>query len=81
MFNLAADFENNNNLEKTILNSRPPIFWKDKEIIKKQINNWKKNQINQLMIDINDVELKIKQNYENAIRITSNFILEKLNSN
>ena len=81
LFNLAADFENNNNLEKTILNSRPPIFWKDKEIIKKQVSNWKKNQINQLIIEINDVELKIKQNYENAIRITSNFILEKLNSN
>ena len=31
------NYEKNNNIETTISTAKPPIFWKDKEIIKKQI--------------------------------------------
>ena len=35
--------EKNKNIEETILNYKPPIFWKDKEIVKNQISKWNLN--------------------------------------
>ena len=32
--------QNLNNIEKSISNIKPPIFWKDKEITKQQIYKW-----------------------------------------
>ena len=81
MLNLAKDYQINKNLNQTISNARPPIFWKDKEIVKEQINKWTPNKINQLIIDINQIELQIKKNNINSINIVSNFILEQATIN
>lgn len=74
---LCKDYAENKDLNKTISNAKPPIFWKDKEIVKSQIEKWKINQINQLIIEINEIEFRIKRNYENAMNIVLDFILEK----
>jgi DNA polymerase-3 subunit delta len=75
---LSSDFSENKDLNKTIANSRPPIFWKDKEIVKKQINSWQFKEINELIFDLNSVELQIKKNATNSVNIVSNFILDRL---
>ena len=31
---LSENFQKNQNIDKTISSARPPIFWKDKEIVK-----------------------------------------------
>ena len=64
-------------MNKTINSAKPPIFWKDKEIVKVQLNKWKTEKIKELIKNINDIELKIKKNYNNSILIVTNFILEK----
>ena len=64
------------NLDDAITYFRPPIFWKDKEIIKQQLKNWSYDSIELLIYQINDTELLIKQNLNNSINILSNFILE-----
>jgi DNA polymerase III subunit delta len=74
---LSLDYQKNKNLNQTITNAKPPIFWKDKEIIKQQINKWLPNQINKLIFDVNDIELQIKKNNINSINIITNFILSK----
>ncbi len=74
---LSEAFAENKDLNKTISNARPPIFWKDKDIVKSQIEKWKIDQINQLIYEINEVELRIKKNYENAVNIVLDFILDK----
>ena len=74
---LCKDYAENKDLNKTISNAKPPIFWKDKEIVKSQIEKWKINQINQLIIEINEIEFRIKRNYENAMNIVLDFIFEK----
>ena len=66
-----------NNLDATIAGFKPPIFWKDKEIIKQQIKNWSYNKAKSLLYEINEVELLIKKNPLNSINILSNFIIEK----
>ena len=77
---LAMELEENKDINKTINSAKPPIFWKDKEIIKVQLNKWKTKKIKELIKNINNVELEIKKNYNNSILIVTNFILEKSRS-
>ena len=75
--NLRINYNNNKNLEKTIASAKPPIFWKDKQLIKQQINKWSYDQIKKLIFEINETELQLKKNNINPINIISNFILDK----
>ena len=72
---LILNYEVNRNLNETIQNAKPPIFWKDKPIIEKQIKTWKLDLIEKLIIDINEIELQIKKNNTNSINLISDFIL------
>ena len=69
------------NIEKVLSSYKPPIFWKDKDFIKKQLQNWSLNQINSLLKDINQLEILIKKNSQISNLITNNFILEKVETN
>ena len=77
---LAIKLGENKDINKTINSAKPPIFWKDKEIVKVQLSKWKPNKIKELIKNINNVELEIKKNYDNSILIITNFILEKTRS-
>ena len=77
---LSIEFEKNNDVNKTIEYAKPPIFWKDKEIVKTQLNKWKSDKIKKLIYQLNDIELQIKKNFNNPILITTNFILEQSSS-
>ena len=77
---LANQLERNNDINKTINSAKPPIFWKDKEIVKIQLSKWKLKQVKKLIKNINDLELEIKKNYNNSLFIISNFVLEKSRS-
>lgn len=74
---LVNDFNINKSLEKTINNAKPPIFWKEREITKQQINQWAKSNIEKLISEINDTELQVKKIPVNSINIIANFLLEK----
>ena len=74
---LSKELEKNNNLEKTISEARPPIFWKDKEITKKQISIWKTKNIKNLIYKLNEIELSMKKNVNISINLITNFILEQ----
>ena len=52
----------NNNLEKNISDFKPPIFWKDKDIIRQQFKHWSLESIENLIFFINDIELILKKN-------------------
>ena len=81
LIKLSKDFNENKSLDKTISNAKPPIFWKDKEIVKQQINNWSTNQINKAIVNVNEIELQIKKNHTNPVNIISNFILDRSSFN
>ena len=74
---LSLELEKNKDLNKTIETAKPPIFWKDKEIVKTQLNKWKSDKIKKLIYQLSDIELQIKKNFNNPILITTNFILEQ----
>ena len=77
---LSNDYLINKNLDKTILSAKPPIFWKDKDIVKQQINKWNPKQIKNLIYEINEIELSIKKNLNNSINLTTNLIIDQLSS-
>ena len=77
LLKLIIDYTQNKDLNKTILNAKPPIFWKEKEIVKKQIISWKIEELYKLIFDLNEVELQIKKNYDSSVNIIMDFILEK----
>ena len=74
---LATELQKNHDINKTVNSARPPIFWKDKEVVKIQLKMWKPKEIKELIKNINNVELEIKKNYNNSILIVTDFILEK----
>ncbi len=58
---------------------KPPIFWKDKEIVKKQIKSWTLNKTENLIYKTNEIELLVKKNSANGIHIVSDFIISQSN--
>ena len=77
---LIIKYENNNNIELTISSAKPPIFWKDKEITKQQIKQWKTKNIKDLIYKLLDLELLIKRNLNNSLNLITDFILEQSSS-
>ncbi len=74
---LSEELEKNKNIDKTISEARPPIFWKDKEIIKKQIYIWKPKSIKKLIYKLSNIEFIVKKNLNNSINLITDFILEQ----
>ena len=72
---LSKTFETNKNIDLTISSAKPPIFWKEKEITKQQIQNWKPKNIKKLIYALSETELQIKKNINNSINLITDFIL------
>ena len=79
LIKLRDDYDVTKNLDSTVSNFRPPIFWKDKDVIKKQVLKWDKKNSFELIFEINELEKIIKKNSENSLRITYNFVLSTAN--
>ena len=77
---LLKNYQINKNIDLTISSAKPPIFWKDKEIVKQQINMWSPEKIRTLIYRLNELELIIKKNLGNSIKIITDFILEQSSS-
>ena len=77
LLKLSKDFDERKNIDLTISHSKPPIFWKDKEIIKEQIKSWTYFDVKNLIYKINETELLIKKNSNNSLNILSDFIIEQ----
>ena len=77
VLNLVNQFENNNNIDLTISSAKPPIFWKDREITKQQIKNWKSKDIKKLIYKLCEIEFLIKKDNKNSLNIITDFILDQ----
>ena len=73
---LSNEFIKTNNIDAAILSCKPPIFWKDKEVVKKQLRSWSLAEAKNLIYRINEVELLIKKHNTNSISILFDFIIQ-----
>ncbi len=72
---LSLEYDKNKDINKTINSAKPPIFWKEKDIVKAQLKKWEPEKIRELIYLISDIELQIKKDYKNSILIVTDFIL------
>ena len=77
LLRLITELEKNKNIDQVISASKPPIFWKDKDIVKKQLKIWNKENTIALIQNINNVELQLKKNAGSSLNILQNFIIEQ----
>ena len=71
----------NANFDSLINDFKPPIFWKDKPIVKRQLERWSKSQIKDLIANINKTEIFLKKNSSVSLMLIFNFIYETSNNN
>ena len=72
---LSSEYEKNKDIGLTISSSRPPIFWKDKEITKKQILEWPPTSMKKAIYETSKLELNIKKNFNNSINLITDFLI------
>ena len=76
LLNLYEKQNEHINFDTLINDHRPPIFWKDKPIVKRQLENWSKSKIKDLIVKINKTEIFLKKNSPNSLMLIFNFIYE-----
>ena len=74
LLNLINSYEVNRNLDLTISSYKPPIFWKEKDVVKRQVKSWSIQEIKEVIYKINDLEILVKKNSPNSINFVSNFV-------
>ena len=80
IFKIQTELNKNKKIDEIISTYKPSIFWKDKDIVKKQIKSWSLKNIENLIYKINEVELLIKTNSTSSISILSDFIIREAKS-
>ena len=74
---MAEELEKNKNVDQVISTYKPPVFWKEKDIVKKQMSVWTKEKVKILIKNINNIELLMKKNASSSINILRDFIIEQ----
>jgi DNA polymerase-3 subunit delta len=77
LLKLLSLYRENKNIDMVISSFKPPIFWKEKDIVKQQITNWSKKNVEDLIYEITEIELLIKKNSSSSINILSDFIISQ----
>ena len=78
---LIKEISKDRNIDSVITEAKPPIFWKDKEMVRQQLTIWNKDKILDLIKRINSTELLIKKNSINSINILMDFIFKETTRN
>ena len=73
---IKEEFTKSYNLDILLSKCKPPIFWKEKPIVKKQLAIWKLKDLKETISDINNTEILCKKNPHISSRILLNFFME-----
>ena len=74
LLGIIEKYEENKNLDQIILQVRPPIFRKDKDIVKKQAQTWSTDEVKEMIYKVNDLEASIKKDSANSMLFVSDFV-------
>jgi len=75
LMNILEKYKETKNLDIAISTTKPPIFWKDKEIVRKQLITWEIEDLKSNIYKINEVETMVKSNSGNSLNLVSDFIV------
>ena len=74
LLKIKNEIDNNMNIDQVLSSFKPPIFWKEKDIVKKQAQSWSTNEVKQIIFKINNLEALVKKNSTNSMLFVSNFV-------
>ncbi|MBD1157886.1 DNA polymerase III subunit delta [Pelagibacterales bacterium SAG-MED17] len=74
LLKIRNEIDNNINIDQVISSFKPPIFWKEKDIVKKQVQSWSTNEVKEIIFKINNLEALVKKNTSNPLLFVSNFV-------
>tara|TARA_B100000700_G_scaffold331712_1_gene467410 strand:+ start:6353 stop:7339 length:987 start_codon:yes stop_codon:yes gene_type:complete len=66
--------------KETVENFKPPIFWKDKQIVQKHIEIWPIDKVYALINEVNNLEIKYKKNSQFSNNLIFDLILNTSNN-
>jgi len=78
--NLKNEMINKKNLDQVINTYKPSIFWKDKEIVKQQLEKFSLEKVNFLIKKVNNLEVQVKKNPQISNLLINGFIFEDFKS-
>ena len=64
---------NHSNIDSLLNTSKPPIFWKEKPVVKRQLTIWKLEELKNTVYEINNTELLCKTKPQSSKVIFFNF--------
>ena len=76
LLKIKSQINETNSLDELINITKPPIFWKEKAIVKKQLTRWSLFELKKIIININNIELLCKKNPQISKVIFFNFFLK-----
>ncbi len=74
LLKIRNEIDNNKSIDQILSSFKPPIFWKEKNIVKKQAQSWSTNEVKEIIFKINDLEALVKKNSTNSMLFVSNFV-------
>ena len=78
--NLKNEMINKKNLDQVVNDYKPSIFWKDKEIVKQQLEKFSLEKVNFLIKKVNNLEVQVKKNPQISNLLINGFIFEDFKS-
>ncbi len=74
LLKIRNEIDNNTNIDQAISSLKPPIFWKEKDIVKRQAQSWSTDEVKEIIFKINDLEALVKKNASNSMLFVYNFV-------
>ena len=74
LLKIRNEIDNNTNIDQAISSLKPPIFWKEKDIVKRQAQSWSTDEVKEIIFKINDLETLVKKNASNSMLFVYNFV-------
>ena len=74
LLKIKNEMDMNRDIDQIISTFKPPIFWKEKDIVKRQVQSWSSNEMKEIIFKINNLEILVKKNAQNSMLFVSNFV-------
>ena len=71
---IKNEMDKKRSIDDILSTLKPPVFWKEKDIVKKQAQSWSTVEVKNIIYKINDLEINIKKNSTNSLNFVSDFI-------
>jgi DNA polymerase-3 subunit delta len=75
LLNLVKEKKENQSIDAFISTVKPPIFWKEKPLVKKQLDIWNLIELKKIIYELNNIEVSCKQNPQISSIIFFNYFI------